>query len=341
MIQLIEAPPRSGKSYYAVNYLCKFTKYDALYNEYVLDPHVLIISNIEGLKIRHWSLDYCLKEKTIEEFFSIENFENIQKKTGKTHIILAIDECHKIFPAALNKETSRKVYECFAEHGHIGLDVVLMTQGIQSMSRLFNPLLEFVVKVTPRSKKMSKSFTYKFYDMQGKFLYFERLGCKQVVFGAYKSFRHDEQNKPKSAVMIWIVVVCCLLLGGGGLIVYAISSLGGEDLKEVKQKVTKTPVNMVSNPRLKNDPLLLEKPSNNGWDVYHVQGYVEKKGKLYYLIGGKSFPDGPKFRHFDRFNLTVEYHGLTIMDRGRNDSALLREGVTADPGRLRGLGSLV
>lgn len=212
MIQLIEAPPRSGKSYFAVNYLCKFVQYDELYNEYVLESDKLIISNIEGLKINHWSLAECLKKKSIEEFFTIANFENIMEKTGKRHIILAIDECHEIFPAGY---VNNKVYEFFAYHGHIGLDIILMCQSLERTSRMFNPLLEYVVKVTPRSRAILNNFTYRFVDVRGKYLYSKSLKKKKLVFGAYKSFRKDEQNKPKNAVKHWLIVSVVFLAVAG------------------------------------------------------------------------------------------------------------------------------
>lgn len=212
MIQLIEAPPRSGKSYFAVNYLCKFTSYDDLYSEYILQADVLIISNIEGLRINHWRLDECLKTRTIEEFFSIANFEAIMEKTGKRHIILAIDECHEIFPAGY---VNNKVYEFFAYHGHIGLDIILMCQSLERTSRMFNPLLEFVVKVTPRSRAILNNFSYRYVDIRGKYLYSKTLRKNKLIFNAYKSFRKDEHNKPKNAVKHWLIVSVVFLAVAG------------------------------------------------------------------------------------------------------------------------------
>jgi zonular occludens toxin Zot len=209
MIQLIEAPPRSGKSYFAVNYLCKFTKYDALYNEYILDGSVLIISNIEGLRINHWQLDECLKTRSMEEFFSIANFERIMEKTGKTRVILCIDECHRLFPAGF---TDNNIYDFFAYHGHIGLDVILMCQSLDRTSRMFNPLLEFIVKVTPRSRAVLNRFSYEFVDLKGRFLYSRTLPKLPLVFRAYKSFRQDEHQKPKNAVKHWIVITVVFLV---------------------------------------------------------------------------------------------------------------------------------
>ncbi|MDD2540067.1 MAG: zonular occludens toxin domain-containing protein [Desulfuromonadaceae bacterium] len=214
MIQLIEAPPRSGKSYYAVNYLMDFVKYDGLYREFKLNANVLIISNIEGLKINHWRLDECLKKQPLTEFFKIANFEEIMKQHNKNHVIILIDEAHELFPAGMKNP---EIYNFFAYHGHIGLDVFFMTQGFESMSRMFNPLVEFVVKVTPRSKSILKTFSYGFYDKGGKFLYSKSLAKKQLVFDAYTSFRQDEKNKPKNALLHWMIIFAVLMVCAGGL----------------------------------------------------------------------------------------------------------------------------
>jgi hypothetical protein len=228
MIQLIEAPPRSGKSYFAVNYAVKFTKYDSLYHEYILDADTLIISNIEGLKINHWDLVECLKKKTMEEFFSIKNFEDIQAKTKKNRIILMIDECHDFFPAGF---VSHPIYSFFAYHGHIGLDIILMCQSLERTSRMFNPLLEYVVKVTPRSRAVFNNFSYSFVDLKGRWLYSKTLRKDKMVFNAYKSFRKDEHSKPKNALKQWAVVCLMLFVGAGFLFKTALGIVKGKSEK--------------------------------------------------------------------------------------------------------------
>lgn len=299
MIQLIEAPPRSGKSYYAVNYLCKFTEYDGLYNEYVLKSDVLIISNIEGLKIRHWKLDECLKKRNIEEFFSITNFESIMEKTGKRHVILAIDECHDYFPAGY---VNHDVYSFFAFHGHIGLDIILMTQSLERTSRMFNPLLEYVVKVTPRSRAIFKNFSYRYVDIKGKFLYSKVLKKNPLVFNAYKSFRKDEQNKPKNAVLHWVVITSILLVIGGfsfkgGLSLIKSKSRGAEESAKIAEQrlvypgVAETSVSdgrdSFSVPGSVTEPVVMSNYSSSvlaARSAVTVVGKIEGGDKRYYLL---------------------------------------------------------
>lgn len=247
MIQLLEAPPRSGKTFFAVNYAVKFTKYDGLYHEYILDPSVLIISNIEGLKINHWQLDATLRSRlsdsdkkdvpegclfknwnldgrkktdVLEKFFNIENFEKIMEKTNKNRVIILIDEVHDYFPTGYYNQ---KIYSFFAYHGHIGLDIILMTQSLDATTRMFNPLLESIIKVTPRSKAVLNRFSYTFCDKSGRFLYSQTLAKDQLVFKAYKSFRVDEHNKPKNAVKHWIIITVAIFSVGGFLFKTALS----------------------------------------------------------------------------------------------------------------------
>jgi hypothetical protein len=324
MIQLIEAPPRSGKSYFAVNYLVKFTEFDAIYNEYVLAENVLVISNIEGLKIKHWNLDEVLKNKTLQEFFSIENFENIMKRTGKNHIILCIDECHDYFPAGM---TDKDIYSFFAFHGHLGLDIILMTQGIQSMSRMFNPLLEYIVKVTPRSRAILNNFSYSYTDLKGRFLYSKSLPKKDLVFGAYKSFRKDEQQKPKNAIKHWAIIVIILLVVAGGLFKSALALVNN------KAKGPQKPASASSKPAtappvqtsVAPPACPIQKPLSSVqvgpiWREYTVEAYIRDGGKQYYLIDG-NFIDSVRCRNYSSVSKTVEYFSTEKLTARRAISA--------------------
>ncbi|MBE0501679.1 MAG: hypothetical protein IBX47_09575 [Desulfuromonadales bacterium] len=324
MIQLIEAPPRSGKSYFGVNYLVGFTKYDALYSEYVLDKNVLIISNIEGLKIKHWALTHCLNidplaklstalPARVKEFFSIANFENIKKTTSKNHIILMIDEVHELFPSGFKDQS---IYDFFAFHGHLGIDVFFMTQGIDSMSRMFNPLLEYIVKATPRSKKISSTFSYRFCDLKGKYLYSKVIRSKQHVFNAYQSFRQDEYNKPKSAVMITAILVIVVFVAAVSLFNIAF----GKVKSKGKNAALNSREDLVSklSPAVDLDGLIQGTeskvitsflPEKKRWSVVQVNAFYSYNGDNFYLIDGKEYrADSSNFRRFNYDTLSVEFY---------------------------------
>ncbi len=328
MIQLIEGPPRSGKSYYACNYINKFCKFDALYSEYILKDDVLIISNIEGLKVKHWTLHHCLNLKPseplasadrqrVKDFFSISNFENIQKTTRKNHIILVIDEAHEIFPAGMREPS---IYEFFAFHGHIGLDVFLMTQGIESLSRMFNPLFEHIVKVTPRSKKVLSSFTYRFHDKSGKFLYPQVVKKQKLVFGIYKSFRKDEFNKPKSAVMIWSAVVLAIFIAAGVMFKFALGNITKGNMEQSESVQVEKAEPVLS--QVKKSVMITDGGYVSGvapvdtmeWRTYPVQGFVDKSGSRFYMIYGLSVPASKNTRAFDDLSMTVQYYGYELKE---------------------------
>lgn len=315
MIQLIEGAPGSGKSYFAMNYLVKFTEYDALYNEYILSDDVLIITNIEGLKLKHWSLDYVLKSRSFAEFFSIENFEEIKEKTKKQHIILVVDEAHELFPSGFK---DMNIYNFFAFHRHIGLDVVLLTQGIDSLTKMFNPLLEYIVKATPRSKKVSKTFTYKYCDLRGKYLFSKVITAKKTVFGAYQSFRSDEHNKPRSVVLIWITVVVLLFGSGAAGMAYTIkkiSNTGQHKPPIVKPHKVLTPenVNIKDVSALAPAPVVVPVvPPEDQWNRISVSGAIKQGDKMAYLINGRVILSDSRFRDYDHLSQTVDYMGREI-----------------------------
>ena len=322
MIQLIEAPPRSGKTYYFVNYLSRFWDFDALYNEYILDSSVLVISNVEGLKVRHWKYPDCLKGRSVEEFFTIENFEKIMEKTGKNHIILGLDECHEIFPPSISAKTHPELYHFFAYHGHIGLDVFLMTQGVEATSRLFLPLLEFIVKVKPRSEKLYKTFSYHFYSKTGNKLYTKHIKNDKKIFAAYKSFRKDEHNKPKSALVKALAFSIVMLTIGGGLFSYTVHGMmnKGEKPEPAPVKIERfvppdgsrslhaTPKQVAPISEVTQE---VEETSIK-WRLYYLEGWLRKSGVDFYIINGRSMRHSDLFRNFSEVTQTVEYYGEEI-----------------------------
>lgn len=306
MIQLIAAPPRTGKTYYCVNYLTKFTEYDRLYDEYVLKDNVLIISNIEGLKIKHWKLADKLKDIPMEQFFTIANFERIQERTGKSHVILAIDECHEFFPYGYS---NAKIYEFFAYHGHIGLDIILMCQSLERTSRMFNPLLEYIVQVTPRTKSIYKTFTYTKTDLKGKYIASEVLTKKELVFRAYKSFRKDEHNKPKNAIVRWVVMIGLVLLIAGGLFKTALATVkakankkaavAAESAQSTATVVTGAPAGPVppDHQQYSSTALQVQQPPK---PIVTVLGFAESDGQRKYLLSdGRSVRSSVQYQPGD------------------------------------------
>ena len=217
MIRIVQGNPGSGKSYYAVNYLSKYCTYDALYKDHKLNDGVLIISNLEGLKLKHLDFDELVQRFTLEKFLTIENFEKIIEKYKARHIILIIDESQKYLDS---KFYDKDVFYFFQYHRHIGIDVFLLTQSVSTVCRQLPPLCEFIIEAAPRSKGIAGTFRYKFKDTKGTFMYSQAVRKKQEVFAMYKSFSSDEAEKPKNVLSHWLltaaVVICVITFGFKG-----------------------------------------------------------------------------------------------------------------------------
>jgi len=108
MISIVTGVPGSGKSFYMVNYLSKFFTFDDFYKEFHLKDNVLVISNIDGLKVPHLRLDSpqlignpdegIQGKYTVEQFFTVANFEKLMEIKRIKNVILLIDEAQRLFP---------------------------------------------------------------------------------------------------------------------------------------------------------------------------------------------------------------------------------------------------
>lgn len=212
MFRIIQGVPGSGKSYYMVNYLCKFVKYDAFYCEHILNDNVLVISNIDSLRIKHMDLDELIKKYGFETFFSVANFEKIREVYRVKNIVLIIDEAQNYFD---RKYYNQDVFYFFQYHRHLGVDVILGTQAANLLANALIPLCEHIVEAVPRSKSIVGNFTYHFKDKNNRFMYSKVLRKNQLIFDAYKSFEADEISKPKNVILHWLVVGAVLVVAGG------------------------------------------------------------------------------------------------------------------------------
>ena len=222
MIRIVEGVPGSGKSYYGVNYVCsKFAKYDAVYDEFVVSNDVLIITNIEGFRVKHKKIDDLIeKYGGLEGFFNVANFEKMIAHYKCKNIILLIDEAQRYFDS---KFYDKDVFYFFQYHRHLGVDVFLFTQKVSTLARHLLPLAEFIITAAPRSLAFGNTFRYRFKDLEGNSLYSRVLTKNQVFFKAYKSFTTDEAEKPKNVItrLILMVVVMSLVVVLGGKAVLA------------------------------------------------------------------------------------------------------------------------
>jgi len=202
MIRIFEGVPGSGKTYAMVYYLRKFAEYDDFYKEWVLKDGVCIISNIDGLRLPHMSLDKFLEELSLSQVFSAD-FVNSLRDKGYKHIIFVIDEAQRYFPRKFYDED---VFYFFQYHRHYGVDILLATQDTSVIAREIRVLAEFIIRAEQRSLTL-KSFKYKFYTPDNKtHLFNQTLPKKQEVFSMYKSFDFEEADKPPNVLLRQLVI---------------------------------------------------------------------------------------------------------------------------------------
>jgi len=218
MISIVTGVPGSGKSFYMVNYLSKFFTFDDFYREFHLKDNVLVISNVDGLKVPHLKLDSpqlignpdegIQGKYTVEQFFTVANFEKLMEIKRVKNVILLIDESQRLFPRDFK---DKDVLFFFQYHRHLGVDVILGCQDHLDLCRSLIVLPEFIYEAAPRSKSIAGSFRYHVKDRRGKHLFTKTLRKSQSVFRAYKSFTSDEISKPKNVIVHWMVFAVVLI----------------------------------------------------------------------------------------------------------------------------------
>lgn len=189
MIRVITGQLGSGKTYYAVNYLRQFVKYDKLYNTMVIDTDLLVVTNIDGVSINHMSFDDFLKQGLL----NIETFREFKEKFNYKHTILIIDEAQKYF----DKSTTTEQFFFFEYCRHLGIDVFLITQSLAALPKRLCMLSEYIVDAMPRTYSIG-GFRYQLKDVSKGFVIQQIMIKKdQVTFRLYKSFEIDEHAKAK------------------------------------------------------------------------------------------------------------------------------------------------
>lgn len=242
MIKIVQGVPGSGKSYFAVYYLCtKFAKYDNIYQEWILNPGVLLISNLEGLKCKHLSLEKLLERWPVEEFFTVANFEKIQAQYKCSNIVLIIDEAQRYFDY---EYYNKDVFYFFQYHRHLGVDVFLMTQDVKTLAKPIPVLCEYIITAAERTLSIMNTFRYKYTNLKGKYFDSKVLRKRQDIFSAYKSFTVDEIEKPKNAItkhLVTLVVIIFVVIFGFKASLAVIRGQGTKNLAQQQKLMGKKP----------------------------------------------------------------------------------------------------
>jgi len=269
--------PGTGKTYYMVSYLKKHFTYDEFFREYTIKSDVLIITNIAELKFfgsSCWNIESpeilgdasrgITGKYSREQFFTVDNMQRIMEKTGKKNIILALDEIQKdqYFPYGYKHPD---VLYLFAYHRHIGMDILLGTQDVSLVSRGVIAQCEYLAHGKLRSKKLFGAMSYRFTDNKGNYMYDKTLKTDKQVFSAYQSASVDEANKPKNAVLHWIVITSLFLVVAGGLFKTALAMVANKAKPEnARKNISPSARSLVATPVVVPSPAPVSAPASGG-----------------------------------------------------------------------------
>lgn len=212
MIILIEGVIGSGKTYFAVNEIAKrYCDYDAENMQYVLKEGVELYSNIDGLKVGK-DLEMLFQDNC--GLTNVFNIEFMRKFTLDKKHIFVIDECQEYFH---RKFYDMNVFQLLRWSRHLGLDVILITQDIYSLSREVQNLAEFYIRVVRRSYSLGNRFKYHY--MVGKEIFKKVSLPKDLkIFNLYRSHLAEETQKVKKFAGLYYVLIPLFVVGvfGGG-----------------------------------------------------------------------------------------------------------------------------
>ncbi|WP_109126526.1 zonular occludens toxin domain-containing protein [Dyella sp. C11] len=220
MLAFNEGVPRSGKSYDAVL------------------THILpalkkgrkVFARLNGLKHDLIAAHLGLRVEDVEALLihvPESDMPRIQQIAEPNSLVI-IDECHDFYPAGF-KALPKDVEKFFAEHGHYGMDILLISQWYK---RLHTALRARVERKTVFQKLTAVG-------MKGKYLAtffhsvapdkFEKVGKKTktydpAIFPLYNGYVPGTENTEVyeeggmnvwASVTPWLIIAAVLFIGGG------------------------------------------------------------------------------------------------------------------------------
>jgi hypothetical protein len=218
MITLGTGAPRAGKTLRAVEWLVKnYFKFDTEKAKYIpKKDDMLIVSNIEGLKVEHKDFDQLLNElnMTVSTFFT----EDYQKKVMKKYalVIYLLDEVHKYFPKNFYRErNSNEVQKYFAIHGHYNHHFYLMTQDLKMIWQTITNVAETEIKAVRGTIRPPGMLIYQFCS-PGTGIYHHRemktFRKMRPFMALYQTANRDETEKPKKMYLWYVAGILGILL---------------------------------------------------------------------------------------------------------------------------------
>jgi len=212
--------PGSGKTYWAVHHLVtKYYDWNKLHGEFIKRFQVEIVTNIDELKLDHFSLDEMIaRAGGVEKFFNVEyQRKNILSKMGR--VVYIVDEAGKYFPKGFKDEA---VLYFFQYHRHLGIDIYLISSGFEGLSPGLLRLLEFRLQAKERSRRVFSEMRYV------KFLGADRAGNSILkkdsrIFALYRSMDVVEIERVPSVTRKYVLMTVIILICGALLVRYVMS----------------------------------------------------------------------------------------------------------------------
>jgi len=188
----------SGKTARVVKHLLRhyYFKRDDLW---IPVRHIRLVSNIDGLKLPHVSLDEDIADAGGKsKYFSKDYQIELSKLYGE--IVYIIDEAQFYFPSNLKDEGIQNWMQWYR---HIGQTIIMLTQHKNLLPKDFMYYCDHVVDADRISAKALKNvFTYRFlHPISKEILGTERVVIGPEVFAVYKSQELDAGEKPKRLLL--------------------------------------------------------------------------------------------------------------------------------------------
>lgn len=206
-IKFVTGTIGGGKTFWAVNYLLKkWFEFDAEILDYRAKQKLVIISNISDLAIPHEKLDELIEAKGLRQVFCHEFV-----KSFGCPVIFIIDECQTV-DKFHRKYYDPIVFEFFQKSRHSGVDIILITQDMDSVCKELRVLGDYEIKATDRTRRLGSTMRYVWRTLDGEKFKRQTIPFSTSVARCYKSFDSREADPPKS--VIWKFALIGLVLVG-------------------------------------------------------------------------------------------------------------------------------
>ena len=195
-LRIISGVPGSGKTYFAVKHLVdKYCQLDG--DSYKLKTtRVLIVSNIDSLKLPHVSLDDLVNRHGLKKVFSIDYNKALLSQYSS--VIYVIDEAQRYFH---RRYYDKDVFYFFQYHRHLGIDIYLIVQDFRSLPREIRSLAEYEIKALRRSSSILGEFRYN-YCVGSDVIDKKVFKPNKSIFALYSSMMATELEAPKRSPFI-------------------------------------------------------------------------------------------------------------------------------------------